>query len=106
MADSYDYLRRMEILAGFAEVVKLNGGCLIGRPETLKALFSIAQGYPPVADYPGYHDQKTPSTLKELRRPFPPTRTSHWNHDESFADESRRLIRKYKVEFNVRYACD
>ena len=34
VADSYDYTRGMEMLAGFADVVKLNGGCLIGRPDS------------------------------------------------------------------------
>ena len=33
VADSYDYHRGMEMLAGFADVVKLNGGFLIGRPD-------------------------------------------------------------------------
>ncbi|MBS0261607.1 MAG: hypothetical protein JSS02_06580, partial [Planctomycetes bacterium] len=44
VADSYDYLRGMELLAGFAEVVKLHGGCLVGRPDSGDPVQCILDG--------------------------------------------------------------
>jgi len=44
VADSYDYHRGMEMLAGFAEVVKLNGGRLIGRPDSGDPVACILDG--------------------------------------------------------------
>ena len=44
VADSYDYRRGMEMLAGFAEVVKLSGGCLIGRPDSGDPVQCILDG--------------------------------------------------------------
>ncbi|HEY3969601.1 MAG TPA: hypothetical protein VGM05_33920 [Planctomycetaceae bacterium] len=44
VADSYDYTRGMEMLAGFADVVKLNGGCLIGRPDSGDPVQCILDG--------------------------------------------------------------
>lgn len=44
VADSYDYRRGMEMLAGFADVVKLSGGCLIGRPDSGDPVQCILEG--------------------------------------------------------------
>jgi hypothetical protein len=44
VADSYDYHRGMEMLAGFADVVKLNGGFLIGRPDSGDPVACILDG--------------------------------------------------------------
>jgi nicotinamide phosphoribosyltransferase len=44
VADSYNYHRGMEMLAGFAEIVKLNGGCLIGRPDSGDPVRCIVDG--------------------------------------------------------------
>src|SRR5262249_3259698 len=44
VADSYNYHRGMEMLAGFAEVVKLNGGCLVGRPDSGDPVQCILDG--------------------------------------------------------------
>src|SRR5579872_4665762 len=44
VADSYDYVRGMELLAGFADVVKLGGGCLIGRPDSGDPVHCILEG--------------------------------------------------------------
>jgi len=44
VADSYDYVRGMKMLAGFAEVVKLSGGCLIGRPDSGDPVQCILEG--------------------------------------------------------------
>jgi nicotinamide phosphoribosyltransferase len=44
VADSYNYHRGMEMLAGFADVVKLNGGCLIGRPDSGDPVQCILDG--------------------------------------------------------------
>lgn len=44
VSDSYDYHRGMEMLAGFADVVKLNGGCLIGRPDSGDPVQCILDG--------------------------------------------------------------
>jgi nicotinamide phosphoribosyltransferase len=44
VADSYDYLRGMEMLAEFADVVKFNGGCLVGRPDSGDPVQCILDG--------------------------------------------------------------
>ena len=44
VADSYNYAKGMEMLAGFAEVVKLHGGCLVGRPDSGDPVRCIVQG--------------------------------------------------------------
>jgi nicotinamide phosphoribosyltransferase len=44
VADSYNYHRGMEMLAGFADVVKLNGGCLVGRPDSGDPVQCILDG--------------------------------------------------------------
>lgn len=44
VADSYNYTRGMEMLAGFADVVKLNGGCLVGRPDSGDPVACILDG--------------------------------------------------------------
>jgi hypothetical protein len=44
VADSYNYHRGMEMLAGFAEVVKLHGGCLVGRPDSGDPVQCILDG--------------------------------------------------------------
>src|SRR5262245_3215093 len=44
VADSYNYHRGMEMLAGFAEVVKVNGGCLVGRPDSGDPVQCILDG--------------------------------------------------------------
>ena len=44
VSDSYNYHRGMEMLAGFAEVIKLNGGCLIGRPDSGDPVQCILDG--------------------------------------------------------------
>lgn len=44
VSDSYDYRRGMEMLAGFAEVVKVAGGCLIGRPDSGDPVQCILEG--------------------------------------------------------------
>jgi nicotinamide phosphoribosyltransferase len=44
VSDSYDYHRAMEMLAGFAEVVKTHGGLLIGRPDSGDPVQCIVDG--------------------------------------------------------------
>lgn len=44
VSDSYNYTRGMEMLAGFAEVVKVSGGCLIGRPDSGDPVQCILEG--------------------------------------------------------------
>jgi nicotinic acid phosphoribosyltransferase len=44
VADSYNYHRGMEMLAGFAEVVKLHDGCLVGRPDSGDPVQCILDG--------------------------------------------------------------
>jgi nicotinamide phosphoribosyltransferase len=44
VSDSYNYTRGMEMLAGFADVVKIAGGCLIGRPDSGDPVQCILEG--------------------------------------------------------------
>lgn len=44
VADSYGYTRGMEMLAGFADVVKFHGGCLVGRPDSGDPVQCILEG--------------------------------------------------------------
>lgn len=54
VADSYNYVKGMEMLAGFAEVVKLAGGCLVGRPDSGDPVQCILDGLRIFADAFGY----------------------------------------------------
>jgi hypothetical protein len=44
VADSYNYTRGMDMLAGFADVVKFHGGCLVGRPDSGDPVSCILEG--------------------------------------------------------------
>lgn len=44
VADSYNYIKGMEMLAGFAEIIKTNKGFLVGRPDSGDPVQSIIDG--------------------------------------------------------------